>query len=85
VLKFKNKFGRLRVKIQRMTVCASVDTVKRCAVCYFVNSEHCIIEFYLFQNVSSYEVGASHELGTSVLIYHTKFKFSLVVHLEKVL
>jgi hypothetical protein len=66
-------------------VCTSVDTVERYAVCYFVSSEHCNIEFYLFQGVSSYEVGASHELGTSVLIYHAKFKFLLVVHLEKVL
>jgi len=27
-------------------------------VCYFVNREHCDIEFYMFQNASSYEVGA---------------------------
>jgi hypothetical protein len=55
-------------KIQRMMICTSVDTIERCAMCYFVNSGHCDIEFYMFQNVSSYEAGASYELGTSVLI-----------------
>jgi len=51
-----------------MTICSSVDTVKRSAVCYFVNWEQCDIECYMFQNVTSYEVGASYELGTAVLI-----------------
>jgi len=31
-----------------MTICTSVDTIKSCAMYYFVNGGHCGIEFYMF-------------------------------------
>jgi len=62
-------------------MCTSVDTVERCAMCYFVNGGHCDIEFYMFHNVSSYEVEASYELGTSVFINLQRFCIFILYHI----